>query len=421
VTDAPETPAQPLPGPLAGLRILELADETGQFCGKLLGDLGADIIKIEPPGGQPNRRIGPFLDDIPDPERSLPFWYYNTSKRGITLNLESAEGSRLFGRLAATSDVILETFRPGFLKSIGLGYEALGKENPGLIMCALTPFGQTGPWRDYLSSDLLHMAAGGEMASSGYDESDLPIAPGGGNAWHMGCHFAYMAIMAALVYRTSTGQGQYIDASIHDACALTTEAAIANYIYRGEVLRRQTGRHHAPGPTPRTQFRAMDGNYVCALVAGRLNPRYIGELADLLDTNGMAGDLRDPKYQDPAFITANTSHIIDNLVAGFIASLPAEEVYHAAQERGFTWGAVRPPEALLDDPHLHDRGFWKEVAHPELGRSFIYPGEAAIYNRSPWRISRRAPLIGEHNTEIFCGELGLSPGELAVLAEKSVI
>ncbi len=313
------TDAEMLAGPLAGLRVLELADETGQFCGKLLGDLGADVVKIEPPGGAPNRHLGPFLDDIPHPERNLSYWYYNTSKRGITLNLETADGRELFRRLAAASDVILETFRPGFLASLGLGYESLRNENPGLIMCSLTPFGQTGPWRDYLSSDLLHMAAGGEMASSGYDEADVPnappIAPGGGNAWHMGCHFAHMAIMAALVHRTVTGQGQYIDASIHEACALTTEAAIANYIYRGEVLRRQTGRHHAAGPTPRTQFRAKDGTYVCALVAGRLNPRYIGELADLLDTNGMAGDLRDPKYQDPAVVTANTSHIIDDLVA----------------------------------------------------------------------------------------------------------
>jgi crotonobetainyl-CoA:carnitine CoA-transferase CaiB-like acyl-CoA transferase len=135
----------------------------------------------------------------------------------------------------------------------------------------------------------------------------------------------------------------------------------------------------------------------------------------------MAGDLRDPKYQDPAVIAANTSHIIDDLVANFIASLPAEEVYHAAQERGFTWGAVRAPEELLDDPHLHDRGFWKEVEHPELSRAFTYPGEAAIYNGSPWRISRRAPLIGEHNAEIFCDELGLSRGELSALAENRVI
>ena len=417
--------AQTLPGPLAGLRILELADEKGQFCGKLLGDLGADVVKIEPPGGEASRRVGPFLDDIPHPARSLSFWYYNTSKRGITLNLATADGRALFERLAATSDVILETFRPGFLASLALDHESLGKQNPRLITCSLTPFGQTGPWRDYLSSDLLHMAAGGEMASSGYDEADVPnappIAPGGGNAWHMGCHFAYMAIMAALVHRTVSGQGQYIDVSIHDACALTTEAAIANYVYRGEVVRRQTGRHHAAGATPRTQFRAKDGTYVCALVGGRLNPRFVEDLADLLDSNGMAGDLRDPRYQDQAFITENTSHIVEDLIANFIASLPAEEVYHAAQERGFTWGAVRAPESLLDDPHLHDRGFWKQVEHEELGRSFVYPGEAAIYNGSPWRISRRAPMIGEHNVQIYCDELGLSRGELSVLAENRVI
>ena len=412
-------------GPLAGLRVLELADEKGQFCGKLLGDLGADVVKIEPPGGERCRHVGPFLDDIPHPERSLYFWYYNTSKRGITLNLETADGRRLFARLAATSDVILETFRPGLLVSLGLGHEALREQNSRLIMCSLTPFGQTGPWRDYLSSDLLHMAAGGEMASCGYDNADVPnappIAPGGGNAWHMGCHFAYMAIMAALVYRTVSGQGQYIDASIHEACALTTEAAIANYVYRGEVLRRQTGRHHAAGPTPRTQFRAKDGTFVCALVGGRLNPKFVRDLAELLDSYGMAGDLQDPKYQNQAVITENTSHIIDDLIADFIASLPAEEVYHAAQERGFTWGAVRAPEALLDDAHLHDRCFWKQVEHEELGRSFIYPGEAAIYNGSPWRISRRAPLIGEHNAGIFCGELGLSREELTVLAESRAI
>ncbi len=412
-------------GPLAGLRVLELADEKGQFCGKLLGDLGADVVKIEPPGGEACRHAGPFLDDIPHPERSLAFWYYNTSKRGITLDLGTADGRQLFRRLAEASDVILETFRPGFLASLGLDYESLHERNPGLILCSLTPFGQTGPWRDYLSSDLLHMAAGGEMASCGYDESDVlnapPIAPGGGNAWHMGCHFAYIAIMAALVHRTMSGLGQYIDASIHEACALTTEAAIANYIYRGEVLRRQTGRHHAVGVTPRTQFLAKDGVYVCALLGGRLNPKFVGELADLMDGYGMAGDLKDPKYHDQAVIAANTSHIIDDLVAAFIASVPAEEAYHEAQKRGFTWGAVRAPEALLDDAHLRDRGFWKTVEHEEVERSFVYPGEAAIFNDSPWRISRRAPLIGEHNVEIFCDELGLSRGELSVLAESGVI
>ena len=413
------------PGPLAGLRVLELADEKGQFCGKLLGDLGADVVKIEPPGGEPCRGVGPFLDDIPHPDRSLSFWYYNTSKRGVTLNLETAGGRDLFHRLAKTADIILETFAPGHLAALGIGQEKLRAQSPSLIVCSLTPFGQTGPWRDYLSSDLLHMAAGGEMASCGYDEADVPgappIAPGGGNAWHMGGHFANMAIMAALVYRTVSGRGQYIDASIHEACALTTESAIANYIYRGETLIRQTGRHHAAAPGPRTQFPSKDGTYVTALVAGRLTPKYVKDLAALFDSYGMPHDLNDPKYRDAQTIAARTSHIIDDLVAGFIASLPAEEVYHAAQARGFTWGAVRAPEQLLEDAHLHDRGFWKEVQHPELGRSFTYPGEAAIYNGSPWRISRRAPLVGEHNVEIFCGELGLSRGELSTLAESRVI
>ena len=141
-----------MPGPLAGLRVLELADETGQFCGKLLGDLGADVIKIEPPGGEPCRHIGPFLDDIPHPERSLSFWYYNTSKRGITLDLDTADGARPVpasggDRRCHCRDLPARDFWP----SLGLGYETLREQNPGLIMCSLTPFGQTGPWRDYLS------------------------------------------------------------------------------------------------------------------------------------------------------------------------------------------------------------------------------------------------------------------------------
>ena len=412
-------------GPLAGLRVLEMADEKGQFCGKLLGDLGADVVKIEPPGGESTRRVGPFLDDIPHPDRSLAFWYYNTSKRGITLNLETADGRDLFRRLAATADVVLESLPPGHLASLGLGYDALSANNPGLVACALTPFGQDGPWRDYLSTDLLHMAAGGEMASSGYDEVDVPnappIAPGGGNAWHMGGHFAYMGIMAALVSRTMTGEGQFVDVSIHEACALTTESAIANYIYRGETLIRQTGRHHAPAPGPRTQFLAKDGRYVTALVGGRLNPKFVLELADLMESFGFPHDLRDAKYQDAKTIAASQDYIINTLVANFISSQPADDLYHAAQDRGFTWASVRAPEDLLDDGHLQDRGFWKTVEHPELGRSFIYPGEAAIYNGSPWRISRRAPLVGEHNAAIYCGELGLSRGELTMLAENGIV
>ena len=406
------------------MRVLELADEKGQFCGKLMADMGADVLKIEPPGGEASRTVGPFLDDIPHKERSLSFWHYNTSKRGITLNLETEDGRSLFRRLASTADVILETFAPGYLPSLGLDYDELKELNPRLVMCSLTPFGQAGPWRDYVTSDLLHLAVGGQMACCGYDDEDvpgaLPVAPGGGQAWHIGSFYAYMAIMAALVYRTIAGQGQYIDASVHDACALTTEPAINFYIYMGQVMLRQTGRHAYPTIGPRTQFHCKDGRYINGQVVLQLTPRKLQILAKWMDSFGLAEDLLDQGYQDPVVIEENTYHI-NEVVSNFIAYLTQEEVYHGAQERGFAWGAVRAPDELLDDPHLHDRGFWVEVEHPDLGRNFTYPGGGAIYNGSPWRISRRAPLVGEHNEEIFCKELELSRQELALLTEAGVM
>jgi crotonobetainyl-CoA:carnitine CoA-transferase CaiB-like acyl-CoA transferase len=410
---------------LTGLRVLELADEKGQFCGKLMGDLGADVIKVEPPGGQPTRMIGPFLDDVPHAERSLYFWHYNTSKRGITLNLEGADGQALFRRLAAMADVVLETYPPGYLPGLGLGYTELSRGHPRLIMCSLTPFGQTGPWRDYRTSDLLHLAAGGQMACCGYDAEDVPdappIAPGGGNAWHIGCHFAYMAILAAVNYRDVTGEGQYIDASIHEACALTTEAAVPTYIYTGRVVQRQTGRAAAAEKSEPTQFATHEGRYVNVTRSGfNLTPARLRRLAEWMDRHGQAQDLLDDKFQNPATIQANVGHIAE-VLQHFFTHISLQEAWHGGQEQGLPWGAVRSLDEIIDDGHLRDRGFFAEVAHPELGRTFTYPGAPALYSRSPWRIARRAPRIGEHNEEILCGELGLTRAELAVLAESGAV
>jgi len=414
--------ASPHPGPLAGLRVLELADEKGQFCGKLMADLGADVIKIEPPGGQSTRSVGPFLDDVPHRERSLSFWHYNTSKRGVSLNLETPDGRDLFRRLVPQADIILETYPPGYLPALGLGYEELSGLNSRLIMCSLTPFGQTGPWRDYQTSDLLQLAAGGQMGCCGYDPEDVPdappIAPGGGNAWHIGSHFAYIAIMAAVCFRDMTGEGQYIDASIHAACALTTEAAVPTYIYTGKVVQRHTGRAAAVEKSEPTQFVTRDGAWLNTTRSGfNLTPARLRRLAEWMDTYGLAQDLLDEKYQSPATIQANVPHIAAALET-FFASIPLEEAWHGGQELGLPWGAIRSMDEILDDQHLQDRSFFIKVEHPELGQSFLYPGPAAMYSESPWRISRRAPLIGEHNTEIFCGELGLSKAELGVLAES---
>jgi benzylsuccinate CoA-transferase BbsE subunit len=409
-------------GALGNLRVLELSDVIGEWCGKLMADMGADVIKIEPPGGAAERQIGPFYEDVPHPDRSLHFWHYNTSKRGVTLNIETEDGRELLRNLVATADVLLETFQPGYLPSLGLGYKELRQINPGLIVCSLTPFGQEGPWSQFKSSDLVHMAAGGQMASTGYNEEDVPdpppIAAGGGNAWHMGSHYAYIAIMAAVCMRDMTGEGQYIDASVHSACALTTEGAMPIYMFTKQVVRRNTGRHHSVGPSARSQHLTKDGRYV-NFGTGRIAPNTLKVWAEWMGTHNFEHDLNDRKYQDPESLQETQAHI-GEVVENFFASITQEEAYHEGQERGFLIGAVNAPEDNLDDLHWQDRGFWVEVEHPELGKSFTYPGGSAIFPRTPWQISRRAPLIGEHNKEVF-GEIGLDLSKLGVLREAGVI
>jgi crotonobetainyl-CoA:carnitine CoA-transferase CaiB-like acyl-CoA transferase len=269
------------------------------------------------------------------------------------------------------------------------------------------------------------MAAGGQMASCGYDPEDVPdappIAPGGGNAWHMGSHYAYIATMAALHYRYVSGQGQHIDVSIHEACALTTEGAIPNYIYSGVVVQRHTGRHASPGPSQKSQILTKDGWWLQTTGSGgNPTPARLRGLAEWMDSFGLAGDLLDDKYLDLGVFQDSTEHISD-VINNFANNMPLGEAWRGGQERGYPWGATRTLDDIVGDPHLEDRGFFTEVEHPELGRSFTYPGPAAIYNGSPWRISRRAPLIGEHNEEILCGELGMSKERLTLLAESGAI
>ena len=407
------------PGPFGHIRLLELSDEKGEWCGKLFADLGADVIKIEPPGGAPERQIGPFYHDVPHPERSLHFWHYNTSKRGITLNLKTESGRALFRDLVKTTDVLLETFAPGYLPSLGLGYKQLREINPSLIMCSLTSFGQRGPWRDFLGSDLIHLAAGGQMESCGYeqhqDPDQIPIAPGAGSAWATGSHYAFMSIAAAVYYRTLNGTGQYIDASVHSACALTTEGKVPQWVYSNQHVTRGQREVYK-------DYRCKDGKYVItggAQGGTRMNPRFLSILAEWMDEHGLAEDLKEPQYQEQETVSARRDHISE-VLERFCLQITSEEAYHGAQKRGFTWGAIRAPEDMIEDPHWQQWGFWVKVEHPEVGETITYPGPGSIYPASPWKISRRAPLIGEHNSEVFA-ELGLGQPEILVLRETGVV
>jgi crotonobetainyl-CoA:carnitine CoA-transferase CaiB-like acyl-CoA transferase len=420
--------ADPENPPLAGLRVLELSSVEGQYCGKLLADMGADVVKVEPPAGDAARHIGPFAGDIPDLNRSLPFWYFNTSKRGITLNIESPAGSALLRRLVAGADVIIEGFRPGFLSGFGLSYETLRQINPRLIQVSITPFGQTGPWRDLQATDLISLALGGTMAMNGYDDlpGSPPIRPDGNHAYLMGSEYAFIALLIALLEREMSGAGEWLDVSMHEACSATTEGSFANWEYFRRVVMRQTGRHAQANPTQPWQHKTADGRYVNLMGGGIPRMRASWRpLVEWMERHGKAADLRHERFEAVVHRSptqrndADTLHVQD-LIARFAESIDAEEAYREGQAHRLPWAIVRGPEENLRDPHWHDRGFFVDVHHPQLDRPVTYPGAPYLFSRTPWRINRHAPLVGEHTVQILQGELNLTREQLRELFEQGV-
>lgn len=415
--------------PLTGVRVLELGSVDGQYCGKLLGDMGADVIKIEPPGGDEARAAGPFAHDLPGGDRSLPFWYYNTSKRGITLDIDVPAGQALFRRLCSGANVVLESFPPGFLLSLQLGYESLSEAQPALILVSITPFGQTGPWRDFRSGDLVSLALGGTMAMNGYDDlpGSPPIRPDGNHASLIASEYAFIAALVAILEGQRTQLGQWLDVSVHEACACTTEGAFANWEYLHRMVRRQTARHAQANTTVPWQHLASDGRYV-NLMGGGI-PRIFASwrpLVQWMAEEGKADDLTDARYESVVHRSPtqrtdpDTLHVLDVLGA-FVRGLDSEEIYRKGQARRLPWAIVRSPEENLDDPQWRDRSFFVDVEQPQIGRRVTFPGAPYRFSRTPWRIARRSPLLGEHNFEIYGRELGLSHDELKALSDQHVI
>lgn len=408
-----------MPAVLDDVRVLELTGLIGQQCGKLFAGMGADVIKIEPPGGAEGRSVGPFLDDTPHPDRCLAFWHYNASKRSVTLDIRSPAGADVFRRLARTADVLIEDHSPGYLPGLGLGYSDLKAQDSKLIYVSITPFGQTGPYRDYRSSDLVSLALGGPLWSCGYDDHGLPPArPYTDAAHHIGSHYAFIGATAALVQRQLTGEGQYIDVSIHEACHDTTEGAMPTYYFGNQRVQRQTGRHAASTATQPVLFPCSDGKWVFTRVP--VEDEGWEKFLEWLDEAGMVVDLRDERYNDYDRRMKEMPHITE-VLAAFCATQPSEELYHGAQRRGMVWAAVRSPDETVHDEHLLARSFFLNVDHPELGRSFQYAGAPYRFSETPWAVRHRAPLLGEHNEEVYCGELGLSPAELAALKEARLV
>jgi crotonobetainyl-CoA:carnitine CoA-transferase CaiB-like acyl-CoA transferase len=383
------------PACLDDVRVVEIGDERGEYCGMLLAGQGADVIKVEPPGGSPSRRIGPFYQDVRDPNRSLFFWNYNRAKRGVVIDLTNQDGRDFYAALLRSADVIVDSCGPSLMDQLGLGYEFAAGIDPDIIYCSITPFGLNGPWRDLKGSDLVHSALGGMAYCCGYNPvtgktwDTPPFNPLGWQTWcKVGEHSA-MAVMAALLCRQMGGPGQFIDAAIHDAIAHSTEGTVPRYIFNGVNQTRQLP----------MQLRCRDGIYLNVL---GLPPADFKKVAEIMARDGFTEDAEVLAKADPSQFGQ-----LPGMLARWAAARPALEAFKALQSCAMAAGMVRYPEDMLDDPHCAARENFVAIEHPELGRSFLYPRQPRQQSTSPWRWGPRAPLLGEH-TEDLRRELGFT-------------
>ena len=410
--------------PLDGVRVLDLSDPFGQYAGRLLANLGADVIKIEPPAGDTGRRIGPFLDDLPGPERSLFWWYYNADKRSLALDLASDDGLDLFLQLASQADIVLETAQPSLERPFDP--VLLADAYPQLIVLSITPFGQDGPWAEWAWSDGVGLALGGPMGSCGYDNLDgaPPIRPTEHHASHIAAYYAVFGAIAALSERETSGLGQHIDASVHEACAFTIESSAPWALYERHPLLRQTGRHAGPQPTEPWQYPTADDRLINIFGMPRSEAAWL-QLVELIQQDGHGAELSDPELLDgrkrQLGLRQPTAMRMLEQIAEYIAANDAEDIYHGAQQAGAAWSIIRTPDEAAEDRHWHERGFFVEVEHPEHGLTATYPGAPYILSGTPWRHAHRAPLLGEHTVEILRASLNLSTDQISALTAAGIV
>ncbi len=410
-------------GMLSPYRVLDLTGERGLLCGKILGDLGADVIKVERPGGDAARSIGPFYHDEPDPEKSL-FWFaLNTSKRGITINIETADGQEIFKRLVKSADFVIESFQPGYMDKLGLGYKDLEKINPGVILVSITPFGQTGPYKDYKTADIVAWATGGNMAPWG--ESDRPPLHFSHHSQaylHAGADGATGAL-TALYHRYATGEGQQVDVSIQESVVHCLEHITSNWDFRQAYAKRGEARNQNVGHETILIWPCKDG-WVSWSHGGNSVLAPSLPLIKWMELEGFTNDfLKGFDWNRPDFVRISQEEMskIDEPTARFFMAHTKAELLEGAVKYSVMMYPVATTDDMLENRQLKARNFWVELEHPELGVSLTYPGAFAKTTEIPPGLTRRAPLIGEHNQEIFEQELGISREKLIILKQAGVI
>jgi len=407
--------------PLEGLRALDLSGEMGMLCGKLLADLGADVIKIEKPGGDPARNIGPFFQDSEDPQQSL-FWFaVNAGKRGITLNIEAREGRALFMRLARAADFIIESFAPGHMDRLGLGYPDLSAANAQVILVSITPFGQSGPRKDYVGSDIVAMAMAGFMYGVG-DADRPPLRMSVDQAYaHAGLQAA-TASLFALRHRAHSGKGQMVDVSIQESLIPCASISPLRWTYEGAIGKRVGARNHTAHYSRKSIFRCSDGYVAWQLKMGKLGPR-TRRMVELMERSGLAGDLSGINWEttDYGHTPPEQLERWEDQFAEFFLTKTRAWLYDNSIELDLALMPLNTIQDLLADPQLAERNFWLKVDHPELGTHVICPGPPFKTTRELLRPGTRAPLLAEHNKDVYEEELCIPGEELIRLHQAGVV
>lgn len=412
---------------LSPYRVLDLTNERGLLCGQMLGDLGADVVQIEPPGGSPVRRRGPFADDVPHPDRSLPWWAVSRNKRGITLDLDRPEGQEMLRHLVARADFLIESDTPGIQAGRGLDYAALAALNPKLVYVSITPFGQDGPKAQWADSDLVLMAAGGPLRLTG-DGDRAPLRVSVPQAY---AHASAEAAGAALVAnheRQRSGRGQHVDVSAQQAVTLATQSYLLSSAVGFPDARRVAGGAGVGPLTVRFVFPAADGHVSITFLFGSSVGPFTRRLMHwIADEGGCDAATRDKdwiRFFDMMFTGEESfSELtrVQEVVAAFTRTKTKAELLDAALTRDLLIAPVATTREVVENVQLAARDYWQTLDHPELGRSVRYPGPFARLSATPIRYRRRPPTVGEHNREIYSAELGMTGDELAALAAARII
>jgi len=411
---------------LSPYRVLDLTDEKGLLCGKILADLGADVIQVEKPEGNPARRIPPFFEDVAGPERSLYWLAFSAGKRSITLDWDTEAGKDLFKRLAKTADFIVESFSPGDLERTGLGYDVLTKANPRLIMASIAPFGQTGPFRDYKAGDLVASAMGGMVSFTG-EPDRAPVRISADLAYCQAGVHAAIGILIALSHRGVTGQGQRVDVSMQASIVRTLHTQLPYWEYSNHIVKRSGIRRFRGGVSTREIWPCKDGFVSWMFFGGAVGTQQMRGMVEWMEGKGMAGSLSGEVQNwaalDLTKVAQEKIKSWEKVIGDFFLSHTKEELYREALEKRIPLTPLNDMSEVVEDEQLAARNFWVGVNHPELRTNLRYPG--FLFQTSEEKclpkVRGRAPSIGEHNPEIYAQEMGLGESEMDSLRRKNVI